>query len=174
MVATVRRPSRAQLGALVDGERQTHSHLAATVASEAKRGLETLMMGRPTNPLHTSPAEEDFLLQIEGPLCSNVGSESRRPHAQLSGAALVDGGCQTHHRAVTATSQETRGPETLMTGFSTSALRSSSAVAGIGKTMVQQTLIHRSHGMSDPAETHRRTAIATSEDADGLETLIPS
>jgi len=46
------------------------------------------------------PAEEDFLLQIEGPLCSNVGSESRRPHAQLSGAALVDGGCQTHHRAV--------------------------------------------------------------------------
>jgi len=46
------------------------------------------------------PAEEDFLLQVEGPLCSNVGSESRRPHAQLSGAALVDGGCQTHHRAV--------------------------------------------------------------------------
>ena len=29
MVAAVRRPSRAQLGALVDGERQTHSHLAA-------------------------------------------------------------------------------------------------------------------------------------------------
>ena len=29
MVAAVRRPSRAQLGALVNGERQTHSHLAA-------------------------------------------------------------------------------------------------------------------------------------------------
>ena len=29
MVAAVRHPSRAQLGALVDGERQTHSHLAA-------------------------------------------------------------------------------------------------------------------------------------------------
>ena len=91
MVAAVRRPSRAQLGALVDGERQTHSHLAAvsvclllasiymcstvvegktscfnhgdffclllfqTVASEEKRGFETLMMGRPTNPLHSSP-----------------------------------------------------------------------------------------------------------------------
>ena len=91
MVAAVRRPSHAQLGALVDGERETHSHLAAvsvclllasiyiymcstvvegktscfnhgvffclllfqTVASEEKRGLETLMMGRPTNPLHS-------------------------------------------------------------------------------------------------------------------------
>ena len=29
MVAAVRRPSRAQLGALVDGERKTHSHLDA-------------------------------------------------------------------------------------------------------------------------------------------------
>jgi len=32
MVAAVRRPSRAQLGALVNGERQTHSHLAAVSA----------------------------------------------------------------------------------------------------------------------------------------------
>ena len=60
-----------------------------------------------------------------------------------------------------------------MTRFNTSALRSSSAAAGTGKTMVEQTLIHRSHGMRDPAEqegasyfllqveqTHRRAAVS--------------
>ena len=60
-----------------------------------------------------------------------------------------------------------------MTRFNTSALRSSSAAAGTGKTMVEQTLIHRSHGMRDPTEqedashfllqveqTHRRAAVS--------------
>ena len=48
------------------------------------------------------PAEQEdasFLLQVDGPLCSNILSESH-PQAQLTGAALVDGGWQTHRRLV--------------------------------------------------------------------------
>ena len=47
---------------VVEGKTSCFNHgdffcllLFQTVASEEKRGLETLMMGRPTNPLHSSP-----------------------------------------------------------------------------------------------------------------------
>ena len=73
-------------------------------------------MGRPTNPLHTSPTVAGKFtmeapcklgnmldaspihhscgmhdpVEVEGLLCSNAPSEIR-PHAQLTGAALIDG-----------------------------------------------------------------------------------
>ncbi|CAD6257055.1 unnamed protein product [Miscanthus lutarioriparius] len=53
--------------------------------------------------LYPGPAEQEdasyFLLGVEGPLCSNVLSESR-PQGQLTCAALVGGGWQTYGRVV--------------------------------------------------------------------------